>query len=143
VSNTASIPCALVAVALAVQMLIDPYCTFGATTMLELGAIAGITLYGCAIGFEALRLRTAAIGRTKSLWWVATLALTLIALVVNRKVWSEMLSAKPCGPIEYEDGVRYRASHAVIGIGYGLMPLLTAVFTIFGGFWRGSPRPSQ
>ena len=54
-----------------------------------------------------------------------------------------MLTAKPCGPIEYEDGVRYRASHAVIGIGYGLMPLLAAVFTIFGGLWRGSPRPSQ
>jgi hypothetical protein len=135
-------PAVLVTVALALQILIDPSCTYGATGNLELGAGAGIVLYGGALALELRRIRMTPFGRTERVWWVVTAALALIALAINRQVWSEMLSARPCGPIEYEDGVRYRASHAVIGIGYGVMPLTVAAATLFVGFWNGTLRPT-
>lgn len=102
---------------------------------LELGAIAGIVFYGGAIVVAMRGLRVVRAGKAERLWLVGTIALALVALAVNREVWFEMLSARPCGPIEYEDGVRYRAGHAVIGIGYGAMPLLVAAAT-FVRLWR-------
>jgi hypothetical protein len=135
--SRAFFPSLLVALALATQMLVDRNCTFGATTNLELGAGAGIVLYG---GAFALMLCGFWIGRNERIWCGVTAALALTALAVNREVWSEMLDARPCGPIEYEDGVRYRASHAVIGIGYGVMPLLVAAASLFAGFWKSTSR---
>ena len=137
----AFIPSALVAMALAVQLLVDPYCTYGATSTLELGAGAGIALYGGAIGLEVRRLLIAPLERTGRIWCGVMAALALVALAANHQVWSEMLNARPCGPIEYEDGIRYRASHAVIGIGYGVMPLSVAAATFVVGFWRYPFRP--
>jgi hypothetical protein len=135
--NRAFFPGILVALALAVQMLVDRNCTFGVTFNLELGAGAGIVLYAGAL---ALMLRDFGMDRTGRIGWGVTAALALTAVAINREVWSEMLSARPCGPIEYEDGVRYRASHAVIGIGYGVMPLMVAAAALFAGFWKSTSR---
>jgi hypothetical protein len=136
----------LVGVALVIQALIDWHCGFGNTGPLQEGASVGIVLYAGAIVLT-MRSGVAPTGAAdqawrKQVWRMATVGLALVALAVNREVWIEMLSAKPCGPIEYEDGVRYRFGHALIGVGYGVMPMLVAVATGFG-FWRGSARPSR
>jgi hypothetical protein len=142
--SNAVFPGALIAAALVLQLLVDRSCTYGATDKLELAAITGIVLDGSALALVLRRFWMDSFGATGPAWWGATAALALIALALNREVWSEMLTARPCGPIEYEDGVRYRASHAVIGIGYGLMPLLVAAaataIALCKASFRSTPR---
>jgi hypothetical protein len=121
----------IASVAVLQALVIDTHCTYGNTLPLELGSLVGLAGTGTAALLTWTGRPFRGSGLAGGLPVLATMALALILLVSNRGVGMEFLfDPKPCAPIEYEDGVRYRTEHAVIGVGYAVAPAFLAVIAL-------------